>query len=71
MSLPNIHFNKGKYPQCGKEINNFSTIYDTSCISQAYTEKPKQSMQYVVGLQTAIPVAIPYVYRQRPQNTPD
>ena len=26
--LPNIHFNKGKYPQSGKEIYNFSIISD-------------------------------------------
>ena len=28
MPLPNIHLKKGKYPQSGKELINFSTIPD-------------------------------------------
>ena len=50
MPLPNIHLNKGKYPQSGKEINNVSTISDTSCISQVNADKTKQSMLNAVGL---------------------
>ena len=63
MQLPNIHINKGKYPQSSKELYIFSTISDISCISQVYVDKPKQTtMQYAVGLQAAIPLAIPHVY---------
>ena len=49
MPLPNIHINKGKYPQSGKEIKTFNTISNISCISQVYADKPKQSMLYAVG----------------------
>ena len=42
MPLPNTHLNKGKYSQSGKELKNFSTIYDISLISQIYADKPKQ-----------------------------
>ena len=63
MPLPNIYLNKGKYPQSGKEMITFSTMSDINRISQVYADKPKQSMYYAVGLQTAIPLAIPHAYR--------
>ena len=43
MQLLNIHFNKGKYPQSGKENTNFSIISDINRISQVHADKPKQS----------------------------
>ena len=63
MPLQDIHVGTGKYSQSGDEDLNGSTISDISHISQVYRDKPKQSMQYAVGLQTAIPPAIPHVYR--------
>ena len=42
MPLPNIHLNKGKYTQSGKELKHFSTISDVSRTSHVYTDKPKQ-----------------------------
>ena len=63
MPLPNIHLNKSNYPKSGEGALNVSTISNISHISQVYAENPKQSMLYAVGLQTAIPAAIPHVYR--------
>ena len=40
--LPNIHLNKGKYSQSGKELKNVSNISDISHTSQVYADKPKQ-----------------------------
>ena len=42
MSLPNIHLNKGKYPQSGEVLLNVSA-YDISHISQVYADKPQRS----------------------------
>ena len=45
MNYLNIHLNKGNYPQCGKELTNFSIISDVSYIghtSQVYADMPKQ-----------------------------
>ena len=49
--------------QSGEKPLHFSTISDISHISQVYADKPKQLIEYAVGLQTAIPLAIPRVYR--------
>ena len=42
MPLPNIHLNKGKYPQSSKELKHVSTISDIRRIIQDYADKPKQ-----------------------------
>ena len=55
MPLPNIHLNKGKYTQSGEEPLKVNTISDISKISQDFADKPKQSMNYSMKLQTAIP----------------
>ena len=41
ISLPNIHLNQDKYPQSGKELENFSIISDINLTSQVYGDKPK------------------------------
>ena len=41
MQLPNIQLNKGKYPQSGKELFNFSIVSDISHTSQVNADKPK------------------------------
>ena len=52
--------NKGKYPQRVQDALTVNTISNSSCISQVYADKHKQSMQYALGLQKAIPPAIPH-----------